>query len=692
MKIALIGSPNSGKSSLFNLLTKAQAKIGNWHGVTVEKKESALKKHPESTLIDLPGIYSLSAYSPEERLLKKLLTEEPPDLLLHVLDATSLEKQLYLTLQLLELGLPLILVLNYSDKLAPLGISLETKALSQALQAPLVLLSAKKKTGLAELEALLERNPKDLLPTPFPSTYEALLESCQKALPQTLPAQAFWARQLLLAPEKTLAELPLSSEEKESLKKSLKATPFPPNLTQCLIQERYEQIEELLRSVMTQRPKRAPFSQQLDSLLTHKYLAFPLFALIIWALYYLSLSSLGAMGGEFFNEVLIGQWIGENSTQFLTEQGAPAWILSFWQESILGGVGSVLSFLPQIFLLFFFLSLLENSGYMARVVFILDRVLRHWGLSGSSFIPLLMSSGCGVTGLMASRAIDQEAERKMTLAVTTFIPCGAKLPIIALIAAAFFPESSWVAPSIYFASLFAVALSARLLQKSSFFKASQSLFLMELPDYQTPSLLHALKDSALRVQSFAHKAGTVILLACTLLWFLSHFDTHLAWTNEISESWLALLGKGIAPLFSPLGFGSWQASVATFCGLLAKENVVATLGVLLGLGSWEESPTLLEGQIPQLFSPLAAYSFLLFNMLCAPCFAAMGALRRELGSLKTTLALLSFQTVFAYLCALTFYQLAHFITGEGSFHGLTLFALSLLLGALFLFLKRDKKA
>lgn len=660
MKIALIGNPNSGKTSLFNKITGSSEYVGNWPGVTIDKKIGTLKQAPEISLIDLPGIYSLSPYSPEEIITRDFLIQECPDLILNIVDASNMERNLYLSTQLLDLGIPLVIALNMMDIVEKNSDSIDTQKLALLIGAPVINTSAIKNKGTQELTTHIIGNniQAPTAHTIFQGKALQTIEHIVKLLPKTQENKQFIAIKLFERDEKFRAQLALSSDIEKQIENLILdcEKEYDDDAESIIINQRYQYVEKITAQVLVKKERLHSFSHKIDSLLTHKYLALPLFGLIIWAIYYISISSLGALATDFTNDVIFGTYITEGLQYLLSQAHAAPWLESLLVEGVIGGVGAVLGFTPQLFILFFFLSLLEDSGYMSRVAFIMDRIFRKFGLSGTSFIPILISSGCGVPGIMASRTIENERERKITIMVSTFIPCGAKIPIIALIAGAFFPESSLVVPSIYFMSIGMIALSGIILKKTCLFNQEKSSFLMELPPYHLPLLRNILKYVWDRTKSFVVKAGTLIFVASSMIWFLSNFNFILQMVPS-PESMLATLGDLIAPLFAPLGFGSWQASVATITGFLAKENVVATLGVLMGIESLDDNATSLMVKMPLLFEPIGAYAFLVFNMLCAPCFAAIGAIKREMVTLKWTFITIVYQTSLAYIISFIVYQL-----------------------------------
>lgn len=602
--VALVGNPNSGKTTLFNALTNGREYVGNWPGVTVEKKVGRIKKVKGVKVIDLPGVYSLSPYSPEETVTRNFLTEERPDVIINIVDSTNLERNLYLTTQLLEFGIPVIVALNMTDVMRKKGDKIHVQQLSEELGCPVVEVSALKNTGVDDLLAIVKQD--------------------------CLYRNPLWS---FAAP---------AAEDEE----------------QQEIANRYDYIEALVTRCVTHGVKqKKTISDTIDTIVTNKYLAFPIFALIMFGVYYISVSTVGALFTDWTNDVLFGEIVPNAVSGYLSVVGTAGWINSLILDGIIGGVGAVLGFVPQLAVLFLLLSLLEDCGYMSRVAFIMDKALRRFGLSGKSFIPMLIGTGCSVPGIMASRTIENEAQRKMTIITTSFIPCGAKLPIIALIAGALFRDAWWVAPVAYFIGIAAVLISGIILQK--YLKGQDTPFVMELPDYHMPTPINVLRTVWDRCWGFIKKAGTIIFVSCVILWFLSNFNFYFQMV-ETGDSILAYIGQIFAPIFAPLGFGSWEATVATVTGLIAKENVVGSLGVLLGFSEGAEATGMLGA-----FTALSAFSFLVFNLLCAPCFAAVGAIRREMASGKWTWIAIGYQTALAYGVALMVYQFGSLLTGGG---------------------------
>ncbi len=661
IKIALAGNPNCGKTTLFNALTGSDQYVGNWAGVTVEKKEGKLKEDKSVTVTDLPGIYSLSPYSPEEIITRDYILKEKPHVILNIADSSNIERNLYLTLQLLETNTPLVLVLNMIDFAEKKGILIDEKKLSDILGIPVVKAAASKGVGVNEAAkkaadlAKAPTKPTSKLNFFSPETEIALkkIETVIKnKCSQNQLSQLRWYSVKLFERDKTAAkELKLTSQEKENIEAAVTRCEKKAGETaeEIIITERYAYIEKILPS-FTARKKTSPApTEKIDRLLTGKFTALPLFILIMTAVYFLSAGPIGAYLSNILTEKIIG-----NFSSFISHQlsyfGCAQWLKSLVTEGIIGGVGTVVGFIPQLFLLFTMLSLLEDCGYMSRVAFIMDRFFRLFGLSGKSFIPLLIATGCGVPAIMSSRTVDNEASRRLTIITSTFMPCGAKLPVISLISAAFFNGSWWIAPICYFGGIFAVLISGLILKSTKPFKLNGSPFIMELPDYRLPIMRNIRKTVGERTGSFLKRAGTTVLLASIAVWFLSNFTLaggRLCPVTYQGDSMLYRIGEFIAPIFAPIGFGTWQASVATLMGFLAKEEIAGVFGVISGVG---EFSSLFANNI-------SAFSFLMFNLLCAPCVAAMSAIAKEMRSAKWTAFAIAYQTVFAYIICFCVYRI-----------------------------------
>jgi len=678
IKIALAGNPNSGKTTLFNALTGSSQYVGNWPGVTVEKKEGRLKKHDGVIIQDLPGIYSLSPYSMEEVISRNYLVHDKPDAILNLVDATNIERNLYLTTQLLELGIPVVVALNMMDVIEKSGDKIDAGKLSESLGCPVVEISALKETGVFEA-ARVAIDAAQKRAAPKPQRFSPPLEKALGAIEESIRGKAadgvlrFYAVKLFERDEKVLSELDV---------KDLEAIIAPceealdDDSESIVTNERYVRIGEIMKVSVRKVSRRMTPSDRIDLVVTNRFLALPIFALVMFLVYYISVSTIGAWATDWVNETLFGEIIPPAVGGWLESVGAAPWLQSLILDGIVGGVGAVLGFLPQMMMLFLLLAILEDCGYMARIAFIMDRAFRRFGLSGKSFIPILIGTGCGVPGIMASRTIENERDRRMTVITTTFIPCSAKLPIIALIAGAMFGGAWWVAPSAYFLGIAAIISSGVALKKTRAFSGAGAPFVMELPPYRLPGVKGVLIHMWDRAKSFVKKAGTIIFLACGLVWFLSSFSFRFELVEDAGDSMLAAMGGAIAPLFTPLGWGDWRSAVATLTGLVAKENVVGTFGILYGFGDAAAEGALWTA-LQSAMLPLAAYSFLVFNLLCAPCFAAIGAIRREMMSARWTLLALGYQTLLAYGASLVIYQMG-MLFGQGHFGIGTVIALGVL--------------
>ncbi len=701
-RIALAGNPNCGKTTMFNALTGSNQYVGNWPGVTVEKKEGKLKGHKDIVITDLPGIYSLSPYSLDEVVARNYLVEEQPDLIINIIDATNLERNLYLTTQLQETGIPVIAALNMMDLMQQNKIEVNAGKLSDLLNIPVVEVSALKNRGLDELiqKAVGMLNNKS---TAFTNIYEGLLKDCLLKIAdlsavQAKGASSFWyAVKYLENDENILTSAPLNSTDSSivnALRRELEDS-YDDDAESIITNERYAYIAKLMKQTYVKKHGGMSVSDRIDHVVTNRWLALPIFAVVMYLVYYVSVTTVGTYVTDWTNDVLFGDIIPPAMSSFLEGIGTAGWLVSLLVDGILAGIGAVLGFVPQMLVLFLFLAILEDCGYMARIAFIMDRIFRKFGLSGKSFIPMLIGTGCGVPGIMASRTIESEKDRRMTIMTTTFIPCSAKLPIIALIAGALFHGASWVAPSAYFVGIAAIILSGVMLKKTRMFAGDPSPFVMELPAYHVPKALNVLRSMWERGWSFIKKAGSIILLSTIFIWFTSNFGfvnggfTMLEET-QLNESFLANLGSAIAPLFAPLGWGDWQASVAAITGLVAKENVVATFGILYGFAEVAEDGSEIWGTLAASFTAAAAYSFLVFNLLCAPCFAAIGAIKREMNNAKWTIFAVAYQCVFAYVIAFMIFQFATFFT-TGVFGIALIIALLFLLVMLYLLFRPESK-
>ena len=660
-EIALIGNPNSGKTSLFNLLTGTNQRVGNWPGVTVEKKSGFVRKLKDVSVQDLPGIYSLSPYSPEEKIARDYLLSNQADSVLNVVDATNLERNLYLTTQLIEMGIPVTLALNMSDVLKSQGKTINTEKLSYQMGVPVVATSAVKNTGVfaaAKKAAQTTKDTVDEIQFPlYDSRLEAAIAQIIEVLGQSVPKRSarFYAIKLFERDDLVAEELNLSVFQQKEIDNIINITEeiFTEDSESIVINERYAFIERVSKMVQSDDADfKLNLSDKIDKVVTNRILALPIFALVMFFVYYLSIQTVGTMWTDWVNDVLFGDLVPGWVQAGLDYLHVAGWLESLIIDGIVAGVGTVLGFLPQIFVLFICLGILEDIGYMSRIAFVMDRVFRRFGLSGKSFIPMLIATGCGVPAIMASRTIENERDRKITIMTATFMPCSAKLEIIALIAGAFFPDNPFIAPSTYFVGLIAIVLSGIALKKTRFLGGYTSPFIMELPAYHLPKALSVLRYAFDKAMSFVRRAGTIIFSLTVLIWFMSSYNFALQ-AVDAEASILASLGKSIAWIFEPLGFGNWKATVAAVTGLAAKETVVATFGILYK----DTTEAGLAQSLQADYSALAAYSFLVFNLLCAPCFAAMGAIKREMDGFRWTMGAIGFQTGLAYVVSLILYQL-----------------------------------
>jgi ferrous iron transport protein B len=681
LKIALAGNPNCGKTTLFNDLTGSNQYVGNWPGVTVEKKEGRLKGHKDVIIQDLPGIYSLSPYTLEEVVARNYLVGEQPDAILNIVDGTNIERNLYLTTQLIELGLPVVVAVNMMDLVRKNGDRIDVKKLSAALGCTVLEISALKgegSTAAAEKAmdlALSQRSGE--LPHVFTGSVEHAIAHIEESIQGKVDDRylRWYAIKLFERDEKVLAELKLDEALKAHLEKHIQdcEQELDDDAESIITNQRYAYISGVVeKSVQKGRARHdLTVSDKIDRVVTNRILALPIFAAVMFLVYWIAMGPFGTFLTDWTNDVLGSEWLQGGSRSVLESWGCAEWLTGLVSDGIVAGVGAVLGFVPQMLVLFLMLALLEDVGYMARVAFIMDRIFRKFGLSGKSFIPMLIGSGCGVPGVMASRTIENERDRRMTIMTTCFIPCGAKMPIIGLFAGAIFGGSGLVAVSAYFIGVAAIVISGILLKKTKGFAGDPAPFVMELPAYHTPAAGNVLRATWERGWSFIKRAGTVIVASSIILWFLQGFgftESGFGMVEDNNSSLLAAIGGAVCVIFAPLGFGNWQSTVATVTGLIAKENVVSTFGVLFGLGAdlAEDDPGL-QASIATHFTALSAYSFMVFNLLCAPCFAAMGAIKREMNSPKWTMAAIGYMCGFAYLVSLMIYQLGGLVTGEVSF-------------------------
>lgn len=711
VKIALAGNPNSGKTTLFNALTGSNQFVGNWPGVTVEKKEGKLKGHKDVVIMDLPGIYSLSPYTLEEVVARNYLINERPDAILNIVDGTNLERNLYLSTQLMELGIPVIMAVNMMDLVEKNGDQIHIGKLSQKLGCEVVEISALKGTGIQKAAekavALAQKKQKSMPVHQFAPEVESVIESVENKLGSEVPQEQrrFFAIKLLEKDDKIEAQLQHVPDVKAEIAQLEKD--MDDDTESIITNERYVYISSIIHKCYTKnRKEKMTVSDKIDRIVTNRFLALPIFAVIMVIVYYVSVTTVGTWATDWANDGVFGEGWSFFGLQVpgipvlvesaLNAVGCADWLQGLILDGIVAGVGAVLGFVPQMLVLFIFLAFLESCGYMARVAFIMDRIFRKFGLSGKSFIPMLIGSGCGVPGVMASRTIENDRDRKMTIMTTTFIPCGAKLPIIGLIAGALFDGAWWVAPSAYFVGIAAIICSGIILKKTKMFAGDPAPFVMELPAYHLPTVGNVLRSMWERGWSFIKKAGTIILLSTILVWFTSYFG----WINgqfrmlddmELDHSILAAIGNAICWIFTPLGWGDWRSAVAAITGLVAKENVVGTFGILYGFAEVAEEGEEIWGSLAGSMTAVSAYSFLTFNLLCAPCFAAMGAIKREMNSAKWFWFAIGYQTLLAYGVSLCIYQIGSLIT-TGAFGIGTVVAFLLVIAFIYLLARPYKES
>ena len=696
IQVALAGNPNCGKTTLFNGLTGATQYIGNWPGVTVEKKEGKYKEDKDIKITDLPGIYSLSPYTLEEVVSREFLLNGNVDVVLNIIDGSNLERNLFLTTQILELGIPTVVAINMLDVIEKRKDTIDYKKLSKELGCPVLPISALKNTGIKELMAEVKKvaNTQCKAKNIYAGKVLNALNTIETSLPSSIEASRrfFYAVKLFERDDKIEAAIKSKSDADviETVEKSM-----DDDSESIITDARYTYITSVIKDCYKKGSKEVlTTSDKIDRIVTNRVLALPIFALVMWFVYYISVTTVGTIVTDWTNDVLFGEIIPPAVDSFLTSIQCADWLHGLIVDGIIGGVGAVIGFVPQMLVLFFFLAILEDCGYMARVAFIMDRIFRKFGLSGKSFIPMLIGTGCGVPAVMASRTIESDRDRKMTIMTTTFIPCGAKMPIIGLIAGAIFHGASWVAPSAYFVGMAAVIISGIMLKKTKLFAGDPAPFVMEMPAYHTPRAVNVLRSMWERGSSFIKKAGTIILLSTIVLWFLQGFGWEkgaFGMVDDIDHSILSSIGQTFAWIFSPLGWGDWKAAVASATGLIAKENVVATFGQLYGFAEVAEEGNEFWGQLSASFTPLAAYSFMVFNLLCAPCFAAMGAIKREMNNTKWFWIAIGYQCGFAYVCSLIVYQLGSLFNG-GSFGFGTIVGFILLIGLIYLLVRPSKES
>ena len=701
IKIALAGNPNCGKTTLFNALTGSNQFVGNWPGVTVEKKEGKLKGHKDVTIMDLPGIYSLSPYTLEEVVARNYLITDRPDAILNIVDGTNIERNLYLSTQIMELGIPVIMAVNMMDIVEKNGDKIHIDKLAKKLGCEVVTISALKGTGIKEAaDKAVQIAQKKGAAVPvheFDKDVEAVIRTVESKLGSDIvnEQKRFFAIKLLEKDDKITEQMKSVPDVSAEIKQL--EDKFDDDTESIITNERYVYISSIIGDCVTKNKKNAmTTSDKIDRIVTNRWLALPIFAVVMWVVYYVSVTTVGTFVTDWTNDVLFGEIIPPAIENLLNAIHCADWLQGLILDGIVAGVGAVLGFVPQMLVLFLFLAFLESCGYMARVAFIMDRIFRKFGLSGKSFIPMLIGSGCGVPGIMASRTIENDRDRKMTIMTTTFVPCGAKLPIIALIAGALFNGASWVAPSAYFVGIAAIICSGIILKKTKLFAGDPAPFVMELPAYHWPTVSNVLRSMWERGWSFIKKAGTIILMSTIVLWFLMNFgwvdgSFGMLEAEQLNDSILASIGSVIAPLFAPLGWGDWKMAVAAVSGLIAKENVVGTFGILFGFGEVAEDGAEIWGQFAGSLSTVAAYSFLVFNLLCAPCFAAMGAIKREMNNTKWFFTAIGYQTLLAYVVSLCIYQIGNLFIGGGFGIG-TVVAVLLIIGFVYLLVRPYKES
>ena len=710
VKIALAGNPNSGKTTLFNALTGSNQFVGNWPGVTVEKKEGKWKEDKEVVIMDLPGIYSLSPYTLEEVVARNYLITERPDAILNIVDGTNLERNLYLTTQLLELGIPVVMAINMMDIVRKNGDEINTKKLAEKLGCEVVTISALKGDGIKDAASRAVKHAGQKAGQEsvheFAPEVENYLNEIEGRLGYEIPEEQkrFYAIKLFERDDKIKDAMKNAPDVEDIIARAEKE--MDDDAESIITNERYSFIGSIIGDCLKKnKTQELTTSDKIDRIVTNRWLALPIFAAVMWLVYYVSVTTVGSILTDWTNDTLFGEWIIPAAQSFFEGIGCADWLTGLIVDGVISGVGAVLGFVPQMLVLFLFLAFLESCGYMARIAFIMDRIFRKFGLSGKSFIPMLIGTGCGVPGVMASRTIENDRDRKMTVMTTTFIPCGAKLPVIALIAGALFDGASWVAPSAYFVGIAAIICSGIILKKTKMFAGEPAPFVMELPAYHMPTVGNVLRSMWERGWSFIKKAGTIITLSTIVVWFLLNFG----WTDAgfgmlnfdglegaameaaQAECVLAKIGNLIAWIFAPLGWGNWKMAVAAITGLVAKENVVGTFGQLFGFAEVAEDGQEIWGTLANSMSQIAAYSFLVFNLLCAPCFAAMGAIKREMNNAKWFWFAIGYQCLLAYLVSLCIFQFGTLFTGGGFGIG-TVAAIVILIGFLYMLLRPYKES
>ena len=710
VKIALAGNPNSGKTTLFNALTGSNQFVGNWPGVTVEKKEGKWKEDKEVVIMDLPGIYSLSPYTLEEVVARNYLITERPDAILNIVDGTNLERNLYLTTQLLELGIPVVMAINMMDIVRKNGDEINTKKLAEKLGCEVVTISALKGDGIKDAASRAVKHAGQKAGQEsvheFAPEVENYLNEIEGRLGYEIPEEQkrFYAIKLFERDDKIKDAMKNAPDVEDIIARAEKE--MDDDAESIITNERYSFIGSIIGDCLKKnKTQELTTSDKIDRIVTNRWLALPIFAAVMWLVYYVSVTTVGSILTDWTNDTLFGEWIIPAAQSFFEGIGCADWLTGLIVDGVISGVGAVLGFVPQMLVLFIFLAFLESCGYMARIAFIMDRIFRKFGLSGKSFIPMLIGTGCGVPGVMASRTIENDRDRKMTVMTTTFIPCGAKLPIIALIAGALFDGASWVAPSAYFVGIAAIICSGIILKKTKMFAGDPAPFVMELPAYHMPTVGNVLRSMWERGWSFIKKAGTIITLSTIVVWFLLNFgwtDARFGMLNfdglegaameaAQAECVLAKIGNLISWIFTPLGWGDWKMTVAAITGLVAKENVVGTFGQLFGFAEVAEDGQEIWGTLANSMSQIAAYSFLVFNLLCAPCFAAMGAIKREMNNAKWFWFAIGYQCLLAYLVSLCIFQFGTLFTGGGFGIG-TVAAIVILIGFLYMLFRPYKES
>ena len=708
IKIALAGNPNCGKTTMFNALTGANQYVGNWPGVTVEKKEGKLKtkgQHEDVILTDLPGIYSMSPYTLEEVVSRDYVLKENPDVIVDLVDSTNIERNLYLTTQLIETGVPVVIALNMTDLLEKRGMKIDVARLSMLMNCPVVETSALKQTGLDKLidkaVEVAHKKEADLPKEIFSEDLEKAVAVVAEVLPESISAdkKRWYAVKFLENDSKVVESVALPASAAgvvESARKELEEK-HDDDMESIVTDERYKFIQKVVSSSVKKGKDKMTVSDKIDQIVTNRILGIPIFIAIMWVVYYISVTTVGTFVTDWTNDTFVGA-IQEAAGTFLTNAGASDFIISLAVDGVIGGLGAVLGFMPQMAILFLFLSILEDCGYMVRIAFVMDRVFRHFGLSGKSFIPLLISSGCGIPGIMASKTIEQDNDRRLTIMTATFIPCGAKLPVIALMGGVMagyvtgWDVAGFITPLMYFAGIVAVLVAAIMLKKTKPFSGKPAPFVMELPQYHIPSARTVLLHVWERLKGFFIKAGTVLFLACVVMWILSSFgiqDGAFGMVEDSADSLMAIVGGAIAPLFAPLGWGEWQPVAAAISGFSAKEGIVSTMGVLANVaGDVEDADTVAAGVGMWFPTALAGFSFLLFNLFDSPCLAAISTMAKEMQSRKWFWFAIVFQNVFAYAVTLVIYQIGSFLL-YGTFSAWTVIAFAVLLFMLFMLFRPD---